>query len=219
LSNPAINDAGTVAFWARLGTSPSFTFSIFTGDGGPLTTIATTGSGGGFTLLGQVPAINDAGTVAFKGSNPGGFFTGAGGPTTTIADSSGPLNIALANQSIALNNLGEVAFLAGLDAGGDGIFTGPDIIDDKVIGQGDALFGSTIGHPTFPFLTTGNLGFFRDGINDSGELAFWARLTDGRQVIVRATPMAAAAVPAPGTLALFAAGLAGLGLVRWRRAV
>jgi hypothetical protein len=206
LSDPTINDAGTVAFRARLGNSPSFTFSIFTGNGGPLTTIASTTSG--FTILGSPPAINDAGTVAFRGSNPfGGIFTGAGGSITTVADSSGPLNIVLANHNVAVNDSGDVAFLANLDAGGDCILTGPNVVDDVVICQGSALFGSTIGHPTLPFLTTGNVGFFRDGLNDSGQLAFWARLTDGRQVVVRATPLDAATVPEPGALAMVASGV------------
>jgi hypothetical protein len=206
LSDPTINNAATVAFRARLGTSPSFTFSILTGNGGPLTTIASTTSG--FTILGSPPAINDAGTVAFRGSNPfGGIFTGAGGPIATVADSAGPLNIVLANHNVAINDAGHVAFLVNLDAGGDCILTGPNRADDAVICQGDALFGSTVGHPTLPFLTTGNLGFFRDGLNGSDELAFWARLTDGRQVVVRATPLDAATVPEPGALAMVASGL------------
>lgn len=217
LSDPAINDAGTVAFLARHGAScpPSCSFSILTGDGGPLATIASTTSG--FTILGSPPATNNQGTVAFRGSNPlGGIFTGSGGPIATVADSSGPLNIVLANHRVAINDLGEVAFLANLDAGGDCILTGPDPVDDRVICQGDALLGSTVGHPTFPFLTTGNLGFFRDGLNDSGELAFWARLTDGREVVVRATPETEAAVPAPGTLAMLAAALPIVWLARRR---
>jgi hypothetical protein len=222
LSDPAINDAGMVAFRARHGAScpPACIFSIFTGDGGPLTTIATTGSGGGFTILGSPPAINDAGTVAFRGSNPlGGVFTGTGGPTMTIADSSGPLNIVLANHNVAINDIGTVALLANLDAGGDCILTGPDVDDDVVICQGDALFGSTIGHPTFSSLTTGNLGFFRDGLNDDGELAFWARLVDGRQVVGRATPSGVppGTVPEPHALILLVAGLLGMGLLGRRR--
>jgi hypothetical protein len=215
LSNPAINDAGTVAYHARLGTVPSFTFGIFTGDGGAPTPIATTGSG--FTSFGSVPAINNDGTVAFQGTfgSARGMFTGNGGPTTTIADSSGPLNIALGDQSIALNNHGDVAFLAGVDAGGESIFTGPDS-DDEVIGHGDALLGSTIGHPLFPSLTIDNIEFFRDGLNDSGQLAFWAQLTDGREVVVRATPLDIVSVPEPGTVAIVAAGLPLLLLARRR---
>lgn len=207
LSNPAINDAGTVAYWARLGTAGSFTFGIFAGDGGPLTAIATSGSE--FAFFGNVPAINDDGTVAFQATfgSARGLFTGDGGPTTKIADSAGPLNIALADQTVAINNLGDVAFLVGLDTGGEAIFTGPDI-DDKVIGYGDALFGSTIGHPLFPFLTLDNIEFFRDGFNDSGQIAFWARLADGREVIARATPLGLVSVPEPGTATIVAAGLA-----------
>lgn len=215
LSNPMINDAGTVAFNARHGDPCPFSciFSILTGDGGPLTTIASTTSG--FTILGAPPAINNAGTVAFRGFNPsGGIFTGEGGPITTVADSSGPLNIVLANREVAINNLGEVAFLANLDAGGDCILTGPDVVNDRVICQGDSLFGTTIGNSAFPVLTTGNLGFFRDGLNDSGELSFWAQLTDGRQVVVRATPETAAAVPAPGTLVMLV--LAAVPPIVWR---
>ena len=191
VQNPDINNSGTVAFSGALDPGPLPQY-VASGTGEPFTIIAQTGVGG-FTLLGLLNvAINDAGVVAFRGFNPtAGFFTGSGGPVTTIANNSGPLNIGLANSRVALNNLGEVAFLANLDTGVDGIFTaiGPNI--QKVIGQGDGLFGSTIGHPTLPFLTTGNIGFFRDGLNDSGQLTFWARLTDGREVIARATPAGA----------------------------
>jgi hypothetical protein len=206
VQNPDINNSGTVAFSGALDPGPTPQY-VARGTDEPFTIIAQTGVGG-FTLLGLLNvALNDAGVVAFRGFNPtGGFFTGSGGPITTIADSSGPLNIVLANSRVALNNLGEVAFLANLDAGGDGIFTGPDI--QEVIGQGDALFGSTIGHPLFPFLTTGNVQFFRDGLNDSGQLAFWARLTDGREVIAVATPETA--VPEPTTMLLLGSGLIGL---------
>jgi hypothetical protein len=209
LQNPDINNLGVVAFSGALDPGPLPQY-VASGTGEPFTTIVQTGVDG-FTLLGLLNvAINDSGTVAFRGFNPtGGIFTASGGTITPFADSSGALNIALSNNRVALNNDGDVAFQAGLDAGGECIFIGPDAVDDKVICQGDALFGSTIGHSLFPFLTTGNIAFFRDGLNDSGELTFWARLLDGREVIVRATPLEAA-VPEPGSVLLVGLGLLGL---------
>jgi hypothetical protein len=49
---------------------------------------------------------------------------------------------------------------------------------DQVVAIGDPLFGSIV---------TG-LSFWREGLNDVGELAFRATLADGRQVVVRADP-------------------------------
>jgi hypothetical protein len=62
--------------------------------------------------------------------------------------------------------------------GHPGIYTGGTHPIDKVIEVGDPLFGSTV---------TG-LEFFRSGINDAGQLAFFASLSDGRFAIVRADP-------------------------------
>jgi hypothetical protein len=79
----SINDAGVAAL---LGVRPGFRNSgIFAGNGGPLTTIADTS--GPFSDFSSVPAINDAGTVAFRADlddGGQGVFTGNGGPTTTI---------------------------------------------------------------------------------------------------------------------------------------
>lgn len=174
LGGPTINLAGTVAFVAGLDAGGE---GIFTGSGGLTTTIAdTSGPLNSF----EVPAINDAGTVAFVASldvGGRGVFTGSGGPTTTIADTSGPFS---SFGAPSINAGGTVAFTAFLDEGGSGIFTGPDPIADKVIRTGDCLFNSTVT----------SLFSFSAALNDAGQVAFLARLANGRDVIVRADPVA-----------------------------
>jgi hypothetical protein len=81
-------------------------------------------------------------------------------------------------SSVALNDRGQVAFAASLDAGGYGIFTGPDPVANRVIATGDSLAGSQVA----------DLGFFRDGFNDQGQVAFVAKLTNGLTEVFRADP-------------------------------
>jgi hypothetical protein len=121
-SGIALNSSGTVAFFAQLDESTMFTQGIFTGSGGPITTLYDTR--GPFGVFIGAPSLNDLGTVAFSAlldAGGSGIFTGSGGPTTTIADTSGPFSDV---GSPALNDLLTVAFSALLDAGGSGIFTG-----------------------------------------------------------------------------------------------
>ena len=66
-------------------------------------------------------------------------------PPGTIADTSGPFSggfISVGNAP-AINASGLVAFRGQLDAGGEGLFIGPNTTLDKVIKSGDPLFGST----------------------------------------------------------------------------
>jgi hypothetical protein len=77
-SAPSLNNSGTVAFTALLDT---FEQGVFTGRGGPITTIVdTTGQEAGS------PSINDSGTVAFQASRGNGqeVVTSKGGHTTTL---------------------------------------------------------------------------------------------------------------------------------------
>ena len=97
---------------------------IFTGSGGPTTTIADT-SGPFDSCYLDDPSLNNSGTVAFVAildTGEQGIFTGSGGPTTTIADNSGPFDFLWCSPS--LNDSGTVAFVAILDTGETGIFTG-----------------------------------------------------------------------------------------------
>lgn len=192
-----INASGTVAFQARLDAGGE---GVFTGNGGGLTTIAD--SSGPYDLIAFYPEINDAGVTVFGSildSGVYGLFTSEAGTVTPITDDTGPYSGFLAP---AINNLGDTAFYASLDAGGFGVFVGPDPVNDKVIAQGDTLFGSEVTE----------LGFAHHALNDAGQLAFWAALADGRDVIVRADPPAL--VPEPSSLLLL--GLAWVGWTKRR---
>jgi hypothetical protein len=120
-SGIAINDMGTVAFPSGVKRGG---VGVFTGNGGPITTIAD--SSNGIIALGEPVSINNSGTVAFLASeaSPLGFeglFIGNGGPITTLYDNSGSF---LGFGSPAINDHGTVAFHAGIRGGGGGIFTG-----------------------------------------------------------------------------------------------
>src|SRR5262249_56847714 len=132
-----------------------------------------------------------------------GICAGSGGRVTAIAAAGGPFSDVGSLPS--LNDAGTVAFFAILAGGGSGIFTGPDPVADRVIGIGDPLLGSTVVA----------LNFVPEGLNDSGQLAFGAGLADGRQVVVRADPVA---IPEPSGVVLLGLRLLGIpGYARGRR--
>jgi hypothetical protein len=153
-----------VAFWATLDVGGE---GIFTGTGGPTTTIADT-SGPFLSFSGFPPSVNSGGTVAFRAfldAGGVGIFTGSGGPTTTLYDSSGPFSGF--GGMVSINDAGTVAFFANPDAGGQGIFTG----------SGGPT--TTIADDSGPFST---FGFF-PAINNGGAVAFRASLDAGGQGI------------------------------------
>jgi hypothetical protein len=192
-----MNDSGIVAFAAVLDARG---VAIVSGNGGPLSTLLTDAAG--FTGFSD-PSINANGALAFStGRTNGvrGIFTSIGGAVTTVADSDGPFNADFGREAL-INASGKVAFRATLDAGGSGIFTGPDPIADKVIQTGDSLFGSTV-------TVVGHLSTKVDGtfdINDNGDVAFRYELANGTFGIAVAW-----LVPEPASLIHLAVSLVAL---------
>jgi hypothetical protein len=186
LSRPSVNNLGAIAFEERV--DPDSIPGIFVTAGDSFTTIAAPDP----NVNPGWPTLNDPGTVAFHrifNDRAGAeLVSGNGGPLTVIANTDGPFasfGFFFGLMPPALNNNGDVAFLADLDAGGSGIFVGPDAVADKVIATGDLLDGSPVA----------DVRFCDEGLNDSGQLAFQVTfddptVPDGRRIaIYRATPV------------------------------
>ena len=172
---PDINSKGTVVFsGGAVPINEGFQDTgIFSERRGRLTVIADTNDA--FILFGSAPAINDWEKVAFIAGLPTGefgVFTGDAQGFAPVADNSGPIHFF---QGVDINNAGTVAYLANFDAGGSGVF----VDNQPVIETGDSLLGSTVV----------DLNFLNKGLNDQGEIAFWASLADGRSGVFRADPL------------------------------
>lgn len=164
VSAGTMNDNLVVAFIAQ---TESGTQGIYRGS---LTPLLQDGSNG-VSLIFARPAINNLGTVAFLASINGGpasIYTTPDGASFTRAGQY-PNNNAL----FAINDAGKVAYtLSG------GIYTGVDLVADKVIAPGDSLDGSTL-----------QGGFsYMESLNNNGQVAFFAQLADGRRGVYRADP-------------------------------
>lgn len=198
--DPAINNNGAVALVGCLTISCQGAGGkgVFIGDGSSIHPILPDPTD--FTFIAGLPSINDAGVVAFRGSLADGqigLFLGDGSEVSTVAHVSGAFSDI--SNAFSINNAGTVAFQADLDIGGNGLFIGPDPVEDRVVGTGDLLFGSEVEW----------LEFWREGLNDYGDLAFVAGLTDGTVSIVVAHP-----IPEPSTAAMV--GVALVFLAGWR---
>ncbi len=167
----------------------------------------------GTPIGGCMPDINDLGVVAFAATIDGvkKIVIGDGISPPTYIDGSMYSGLTLGYvfdggaSDCAINNKGLVAFGAykdQLELDHYGIFVGPDPVADKVIKAGDLLDGVAVE----------NLTFSRNGLNNLGQIAFLAYMSDGTQGVWVATP-----VPEPSTLILLATGAIGLLAYVWRR--
>jgi hypothetical protein len=177
---PEINNLGTVAF-----NYFSVERGIRLGNGG--TTSLVINDTGPYSDFGAAPSLNDNNIVAVGAEHDDGgwYVLRIDGATVDVVagpffDDGSPFDVGVLD--VGLNNAGDVAFLAQVAPDMYGILTGPDPVADKVIGDGDALFGSTA--TILQNVTT------IDGPNDAGQIVFRYSLADGRSGIALATPMA-----------------------------
>jgi hypothetical protein len=130
LDIPAINNAGTVVF--KMQNNSTGLQNIFTGTGGPLTTVVTN-QGGTYLGFSDAPVINASGSVAFLagqrtagGSSGLGIFRADGNSITTIANTvplGGPF--LTFDGPLSMNASGKVAFTGQLFSTGEiGVYTG-----------------------------------------------------------------------------------------------
>lgn len=189
-----IANDGTLVFWAGFGSEPDAIFTA-NADGTGLAKIVESINGQSLPSN-RRPSINNNGDVLFVGAhnNQRALFVYDGNNTTLLLDTSGPFSDINPTAWIDLNDHGDYAFLADLDAGGTGLFVGPDPVADKVIAVGDTLFGSTV-----------TVLDFDRGLNNEGDLAFLYTLADGRKGVALATN-----IPEPTSLMLLSVGAFGL---------
>ncbi|RME71416.1 MAG: hypothetical protein D6776_10270 [Planctomycetota bacterium] len=138
-------------------------------------------------------SMNDLGTVAvvsstqpYWSSTPGqtALYTRAvGGPLTLFATAAtlGVTSI----DAVSIDNAGNLLYLTDAGTASAAIY---DATLGRLIGVGDSLFGSVVSdiamHEAF-------------ALNNNGQFAFWAKLSDGREVVALADTGRGAAAPGP----------------------
>jgi hypothetical protein len=204
---PAMNNAGTVAYLN------SNTQTMMIQKGTQTYSLPGTPLNASSWLAGCVPDINDLGFVAYPATVDGTqkIVISDGISSATFIDGS-QFKGGLTSGNIfdggiaecAINNQGRVAFTAFTDStiSSYAIFTGANSSTDRVVGLGDNIDGAAIV----------SLVFSRDCLNNEGQIAFAARLSDGTQGVWVGTP-----VPEPSTLVLFCVSTIGLLAFAWRR--
>lgn len=182
-NGPDINDAGVVVFSPSTAVGGGQGEEVVVFGDGKMTTVAdTSGSYAGFA---QASMNNDGALVFAARLKAGGeqLLVASGSELKTVADTAGPFR-GFGLVPHAINNKGKVAFRPTLattvnEQPPAGIFTGADPVGDKVIQVGDKLFDSTV-----------NIVWFNRGLNDAGQIVFYAQLEDGTRGIYRADPVA-----------------------------
>ncbi len=194
--------SGLGIFTAFHGTGGSFSGeAIYVEEGGVINAIATNnnmvapGLNSNFAGFGD-PAIGGSGRVAFIATafnNKSAVYRGRGAFTVTpvaLQDAAAPgLGGPFASfQSPTINAAGAVAFVGQTSGGLQGIYLGDGTDLLTIAYQGQSLQGSTISMSTGPSFVGGPDPGGRTGLNNQGQLAFSAFLTNGKNGAFLFTP-------------------------------
>ncbi|MEB3181476.1 MAG: choice-of-anchor tandem repeat NxxGxxAF-containing protein [Nostocaceae cyanobacterium] len=186
ISGLSINNAGTVVFAGNNPENRTERGIFQVNNNGVISSVLPeTPSFGNF----RNTLINDQGTIAFLAGS------GTSSQIVSINQAGTRTNIAQTNSvftnfgALSLNVRGTVAFFSDLNNGGKGIFLGSDPVQNKVIAIGDSLFNTTVT----------DLQFASDGLNNFGQVTFFARLSNGSTGIFRANPVLSPSNPRPAS--------------------
>jgi hypothetical protein len=206
--NPSINAAGDMSFGAK--TSGAIAAgrgeSIYlrkaaTGEILAVGKAGTPAPGGGMLLFGDTSTINDRGDVAFFGwldgeaispvEVPIGAFLYTGGTLVRVA---GPGDAMPGGGHLAfvsgLNNSRTVVFTAGLDNGDEGRYAWSDGSLRLIAKTGSVIpgLGTILSLEMGSGLSPSGYPSGYGSLNDRGQTVFGCTLTDGRVVLLLATP-------------------------------
>ena len=196
--NPFINSAGDMSFGAvcvgALAAGQGESIYIRKAATGEILTVGRAGDpapGGGELLNCDTSKINDRGDVVFTGylapdASTSGFYLYTGGNLVRVAGSGDALpgggHYVSGSGNPGLNNSGTVAFTAALDTGEEGLYT---------YSKGSLRLIAKTGTVIPGLGTVKGVVLMDSPINDRGQTALLCDLTDGRTVLLLATPTGA----------------------------
>jgi hypothetical protein len=175
-SAPALNDAGQAAFMMTL--IEDGQYQILRYDNPGVTVISSGFSGS------QIVSMNAAGDVAFVNQNSTAANVYHNGSVQTVASDADGFNLIFQGQHF-INDAGDVVFAGnvveheGNPVNWNGVFSGPDPLNDQVLLYGDSLYGKTVTELTLV------------DINNNGQILMMVGLSEPEnwRGLVLATPL------------------------------
>ncbi len=182
---PVINPSGEVLFRADLNNGAAGLFYWHSGQMIPL--ILT---GERFAELGAFPAWNAEGQVVFAATLHSGesgiFRLQTDQPNQTLKQALSIESGFSHFRGALLNDAGQIIFFATPKGGQLGLFTGPDPVQDKLIGIGDSWQAAKVTEKVAEKVTEFALNSV--SFNQQGQIALRLKLSNGQGLILRADP-------------------------------